>query len=95
MALENERRHGTVWNILVVIISMLWIPSCEGQDSNAPLVRRSDVGALSHYREIESFEAYRPTIIAWGWPLAYPKDVTTQERDNMIRTQIELSLIHI
>ena len=89
MALENERRHGTVWNILVVIISMLWIPSCEGQDSNAPLVRRSDVAALSHYREIESFEAYRPTIIAWGWPLAYPKDVTTQERDNMIRTQIE------
>ncbi len=86
------QHNGFFRSILIGLISfncMFYLTACQGKVAGEPIIRRSDVAALSHYREIETFQAYRPTVIAWGWPQAYPRGMTPDNRNDMIRENIE------
>lgn len=91
MQFENKRSYKFILYVLFIIVGLSWITTTEAQDVNGQLILRSDVAALGHYKEIETYQAYKPTVIAWGWPLAYPRWLTAQERKGEIQSKIDIA----
>lgn len=91
MQIETTKSYKFILYVHFIIVGLSLITTTEAQDVNGQLILRSDVAALGHYKEIETYQAYNPTVIAWGWPLAYPRGLTARQRRDLIQSKIDIA----